>query len=180
MLFQPVKGLLYPREGQGQVHADVAGPVEGAAILPGHAHVPSGLLQLVDGGVVGGAPVGAVQKQHVGALGLGNFHPGEVLGDKAAGEIYVAGDGLPQLVHPVGPFLGVGANQGVHGQHVHGVVVREGAFLVDALPQGFVVDNVVAADEPRQVEGLGGGVESYRALAGVLRDGLQGNVLVAL
>ena len=57
------------------------------------------------------------------------------------------------------------SNQGVHGQHVQGVVVGEGALLVHPVPQGLVVDDVVAADKPRQVEGLRGGVQGHGALA---------------
>ena len=49
-----------------------------------------------------------------------------------------------------------------------------------AVPQGFVINNVVAAHQARQVEGLAGGVEGHGALARVLADRLGGGMLVAV
>ena len=71
-----------------------------------------------------------------------DLYPGEVLPDKAAGVVHIAADHLAQLVHPLGALRGVGADEGVHGEDVHGVVVGEGALLFNALPQGLVVDDV--------------------------------------
>ena len=60
VLLQPVESFLHPRKGQSQVHADVAGAVESPAVLPSHAHIPAGVFQGFDGGVVFLAPLGAV------------------------------------------------------------------------------------------------------------------------
>ena len=67
----------------------------------------------------------------------------------------------------------------MHGQHVHAVVVAQGALLVDAVPPPLVVDDVVAPDEACQVEGFGGGVEGHRVVPGVVRDRLDRNMPVA-
>ena len=127
---------------------------------------------------MGGAPVGAVHKEHVGALGLRYRYARKVLGDVAAGIVHVACQHLAQLVRPLVALGLVGSDEGVHGEHVHGVVVAEAGFFLDAVPPPVVVHDVVAADEARQVEGLGGRVHGGGALAGVGADGLGGNVLV--
>ena len=74
--------------------------MEGTTVLPGHPHIPAGLEQLVQGFTLLGAPVGAVQKEHIGALGLGYLDPIEVAGDVIAGVVYVSGEYLAQLVQP--------------------------------------------------------------------------------
>ena len=100
--------------------------------------------------------------------------------DVVAGKVDVAREDLAELVYPDVALGPVGADQGVHGQDVHAVVVALAGFGADAVPQVFVVDDVVAADQARQVEGLAGGVEGDGPAAGVLADALGGGVLVAV
>ena len=66
----------------------------------------------------------------------------------------------------------------MHGEHVHGIVVGQGGFLLHAVPQNGVVNNVVAAHKTRQVERFGGGVYGNGAAAGVLADALRGDMPV--
>ena len=153
--------------------------MEHTAVLPGHADVPAGLFHLVDGLAVGGAPVGAVQKQQVCSFGLGHAHTREMLGNVPAGVVYVLGQHGAQLVHPGAALGGVGSQQCVHGQDIHLVIMCFFAAGGHTVPQRFVVYDVVASDQPGQVEGLAGGVQRDRALAGILTDGLGGDVLVA-
>ena len=125
------------------------------------------------------APVPAVQKQHIGALGPHHLHAGEVGVDKIAGVAQVAvyhGD------HFVGPFCPLGterAHEGVDGEHVAVVIMAQPALGHHPVPEIFVVDDVVGAHQPRQREGLAGGVEGDGALSGVGRDALGGDVPVA-
>ncbi len=177
---QPVKGLLHPGQGQSQVHAQMTGAVEHPAVLYRHAHIPAGFFHLVDGLAVGLAPFGAVHKQHVGALGLGYLHTLEVVPDVVAGEVDVAAEHFAELVHPLVALGLVGAHKGVHGQHIHGIVVAEAGLLVHPVLPPLVIDNVIAAHQARQVEGLAGGVHGGGALPGVLGNGLGGDVLVAV
>ena len=52
-----------------------------AAILPGNPHVPSRPEQLVQGHTVGRKPLAAIQKEHIGPLGLGGGHPLKMIPD---------------------------------------------------------------------------------------------------
>ena len=116
----------------------------------------------------------AVQKQHIGALRLLHADSRQILADKLAGVLDVLRQHLPQLIHPLAALVAVSADEGVHGQHVHAVVVAEAALLLHPFVESFVIHDVIAADEPRQIEGLGGGVQGHGALSGVVGHGLQG------
>ena len=153
--------------------------VEGSPVLPDDAHIPACLQQLVQGLAVLSAPGFAVQEEHIGALRAGEGHALEMLTDEAAGEVHITGDGLAELIGPVGAFLAVGTQQGVHGHEVHGIIVAERAFLIAEVLQPLVVDDVVAAHQARQVEGLAGGVHGDGPQLGVLGYRLGGDVLVA-
>ena len=102
-----------------------------------------------------------------------------MLCDVVAGEIHIAGQRLTELVGPHIALGAVGTDESVHREDVHGVVVAEGGFFLDAVTPPRVVNDVVAADETGEVEGLGGGVEGGSPHPGVLTDGLGGDVPVA-
>ena len=101
VLVQPPESLLNPAQGQGQVHPQMAGAVEGPAVLEGDAYVPGRLLHHVNGFSVGPAPFGAVQKQHIGALGAADKDAGEPVPDVIAGEGRILGQDLPQFLQPL-------------------------------------------------------------------------------
>ena len=165
--------------GRGQIDAQMAGAVEHHAVLHGSTDGPAGFLHILNGLAVGGAPVGAVHKEHIGAFGLCHMDTLEVLCDVVTGKIHVAGQRLTELVGPLIALGAVGTDEGVHREDVHGVIVAEGGFLLDAVTPPRVINDVIAADETGKVEGLGGGVEGGSAHPGVLTDGLGGDVLVA-
>ena len=179
VLIQTPHGLAYPGFGEGEVDAEVPLAVEHGAVLEGDADVPAELFELGQGPAVGPAPVFAVGEEHVGALGLEKGYAVEIFTDVSGGKADVAGQDLAELVDPPGAFGAVGTDEGVHGEDVHLVVVAEGGLLADPVPEGAVVDDVIAAHEARQVEGLGGGVEGHRPVAGVVADALAGDVGVA-
>ena len=79
----------------------MAGAVEAAPILPGYAHFPAGLLNPVNGFVVRLAPFGAVDKEHVGSLGTGDFDSLKMILDIIAGIIDIPGEDLAELVGPL-------------------------------------------------------------------------------
>ena len=157
----------------------MAGAVERPAVLPSHAHIPAGLDDLIQG--LAGAPavVRQIQEEHVGALGHGHVHAVVVLPDVVTGVFAVALQHLKKFGDPLSALVGIGPDQGVHGQHVHLVVVGGVAVGGDPVAQIFVIDDVIAADQARQVEGLGGGVDGHGVLLGPVVDHECGGVLVA-
>ena len=72
--------------------------------------------------VVGGEPVPAVEKQHIGALRFRHVHAFEMRLDILYCKIYIAGQNAPEFVHPLHSRIAVRADEGVHGQNIHGVV----------------------------------------------------------
>ena len=66
----PVERLFNAGAGRGQIDAQMAGAVEHHAVLHGSTDGPAGFLHVLNGLAVGGAPVGAVHKEHIGAFGL--------------------------------------------------------------------------------------------------------------
>ena len=154
--------------------------MEHPAVLPGHPHVPAGLEHLGDGAAVGCAPIGAVQEEHVGALGFCHRNALEMGVDVVAGEVHVAAEHPAELVHPVVALGAVGTDERVHGQHIHLIVMGLGALGHHPVPQVRIINNMVAAHQARQVEGLAGGVERHGALPGVLAHRLGGSMLMAV
>ena len=153
--------------------------MEGAAVLPRHTNIPARPEHLVQRFAVGGAPVGAVQKQHVRALGPGELHAGHRF-QIVAHALHVLREHLPQLVHPDPALVAVSAHQRVHGHDVHVVVVAQGGFLLHPLAECLVIDDMVAADQARQIEGLGRGVQGHGAVPRVVGHRLGGHVLIAV
>ena len=95
-----------------------------------------------------------------------------------AGEINVAGKHPAEFVDPGRAGGAVAADERVHRQHVHRIIMRLGGFCRDTVAQVRVVNDVVAADKPGQVEGFAGRIERHRALARVGADALGGNMLI--
>ena len=153
--------------------------MEHPAILDRNAYVPASLFQFLNGLAVLLAPFGAVHEQHVSALRLGDGHTLKMLCDVIAGVIHIAGNSLTQLIDPLVTFGLVGTDQGVHGQDVHIVIVGLAALGDHAVTDGGVIDDMVAAHQTGQVEGLGGRIDSDSAHPCILADRLGGNVLVA-
>ena len=110
VLVHAVESLLDAGTGRSQIHAQVAGAKEHGAVLDGSAHIPAGVLHILNGLAVGLAPVGAVHEQHVGALGMEGLHALKVLLDVAAGEVHVAGEHLTQLLQPLAALRPVGGD----------------------------------------------------------------------
>ena len=123
------------------------------------------------------APLLAVEQQHVGAFRFGQLTPWNAWW-MIVGVIDVAGEHRLQFVEPLMAFGPVGADQRVHGKHVHVVVVAFRAFGHDAVPECGIVDDVVASHQSGEIEGLAGRVERHGPVACVLADRLGGDVLV--
>ena len=87
-------------------------------------------------------------------------------------------DDLVELVHPLVALRLVGANERVHGEDVHLVVMGLVGHGAHAVAQCLVVDDVVAADQAREVKGLAGRIKGDRAHARVLAHRLRRDVLV--
>ena len=124
------------------------------------------------------APVGAVDEEHIGALGLLEGDSGEVIGNKRAGVVHILREHLPQLLQPLIALRLIGPQEGIHTHQVHFVEVGQGLLLLEPVPEPGVVDNGIAAHQSCQIEGLAGGVHGGSAHLRVLGDGLGGNVLI--
>jgi len=179
VLVHALESLLNAAERGGKVHAHVAGAVESAAVLNRNAHIPAGLENVVNSLAVRLAPLRAVNKEHIGALGLGNLNALKVIPDVITGKVHVAAENFNELIQPLVTLGLVGTDERVHGQHVHAVVVGQAGLLAHAVMPPLVVNDVIAAHEAGQVEGLGGGIERCGALTRILGNGLRGSVLVA-
>ena len=56
--------------------------------------------------------------------------------------VILVGEDFPQLVYPVAALLGVGADQGVHGENVHHVVVAQAGLFFHAVTPPAVVNDM--------------------------------------
>ena len=124
------------------------------------------------------APLGAVQKHHVGALRTRIGHARKMLVHVIAEVVDVALDDLIELINPLVALRLVGTDKRMHGEDVHLVVVRLVGHGAHAVAQRLVIDDVVAADQARQVKRLAGRIEGNRAHAGILAHRLRRDMLV--
>ena len=108
---------------QRHIHTDGIGSVEGSAVLPDNTYADSGAEQLVYVHLMGLAPFGAVKVKHVCTLGLGQLNTREMLQDKMISVIHIFRQSLSQFFQPLLSFIGIGADQSVHGKDVHVVIV---------------------------------------------------------
>ena len=143
---QSPEGFLHPGSGQSQIHADMGRPVEGTAVLPDNAHVPAHFQQFIQGHAMGSQPVGAVDKEHIGALGTEQGYAVEVIADIIHREIHISRDDLPKLVCPLTALRTVGADEGMNGQYVQIVLAGKLGGSAAFVKKRGVVNNVVAAD----------------------------------
>ena len=90
----------------------------------------------------------------------------------------IVGKHLIELVHPLVTLRLVGTDKRMHGEDVHLVVVSLVGHGAHAVTQRPVVDNVVAADQARQVKRLARRIEGDRAHAGILAHRLRRDMLV--
>ena len=152
---------------EGEVHADSVLEHEGFAVLPDDTGADAALLKLAYCDAVLAAPVGAVEIEHVRPLRTHHADAFEVIADEIAGVFVVRVDDAAHLVRP---FLC--AEQRVQREHVAVVIMADLALPHDAVTQVCIINNMVAADKPREGEGFARRVERHRALARVRGDGL--------
>ena len=97
--------------------------MEGTAVLNGDAHIPGGLQDVIHGLAGALAPAGAVQEEHVGALGTADLHAAEAGVDVAAGQLHILVEDPAQLLQPRLAGFAVTADEGVLTEHILTVVV---------------------------------------------------------
>src|SRR5690554_452656 len=78
----------------------------------------------------------------------------------AAGIIDILLYDTTQLINPLISFLLVGSNQGMHGKHIHFIVMRLAALSPHPVPEIFVVNNVISPYQAGKVKGLAGSINS--------------------
>ena len=150
--------------------------MEHAAILPKDAILDPSIQKIIKRFFVGAAPALAVDPEHVSALRPGDRHAVEAVLYIIHREIHIAGQDLAQLLEPVAALVAVGADQGVHGQKIHIIVVRQGGLLVEAVPKILVVNNAVAAHQAGQIESFRRRIKGNRAVPSIVGDGLCRNM----
>ena len=91
----------------------------------------------------------------------------------------IVGKHLVEFVHPLVALRLVGTDKRMHRKDIHLVVMGLVRHSAHAVAQRLVVDNVVAADQTRQVKRLARRIEGNRAHAGILAHRLRRDVLVS-
>ena len=134
---QSPEGLLHPGSGQSQIHADMGRPMERTAVLPDNAHVPAHFQQFIQGHAMGSQPVGAVDKEHIGALGTEQGYAVEVIADIIHREIHIPRDDLPKLVCPLTALRAVGSDEGMNG-FARGAVLGVADKVIEAVKTGAI------------------------------------------
>lgn len=83
----------------------------------------------------------------------------------------ITGKHLVELVHPLIALRLIGTDKRMHGEDVHLVVVSLVGHGAHAVAQRLVIDDVVAADQARQVKRLAGRIKAtVRMRASSLTD----------
>ena len=164
----------------GEVHSDAPRIVEGRSLLPRYADVPALLDQVVDRNTVRLAVILAVHEQHIGTLGLRERHALEMLTNIIIRKIDVLRKHPTQLVHPQLSLRLVRTNERVHGQDVHGIVMRHRRPAADPVAEIVVIDNMITADQTREIEGLARRVNRDRAEARDQADTLRRRMLCVI
>ena len=101
----------------------MAGSVEHLSVLEGDAAVPAQFFKFPQIPSVRGAPAGAVREKHVGAFGFRQSNSLKMRPDIVNRIAYVPGQDPAQLIEPCFPFFRLGADQGMHGEHIHLIIV---------------------------------------------------------
>ena len=124
-------------------------------------------------------PFRAVQEQHICALWTHHLHTRKILLNKTAGIGEVAVNNSDHLVCPACSLFTVGPKQGVHGEHIHIVIMCGSPFETNPVSQERIVDHMIRTYKPRQTKGFAGGIESYRPVFCIIRNRLRGDVPIA-
>src|SRR5699024_3153785 len=173
---QTIKGLPDKTVRKGKVHPDMAVSMERSAVLPDHAHFYPGTLKRFNIFSMFPAPLRTVQKKHIGTLRHGGFHTRKMLLNESYRIFQIIIQNLAEFIQPFPALRAVGRDQGMHGKHVHGVIVSSRACFCCAVPEIRIVDYVRGSHKTGQVEGFGGSVHGNRAHSRVFGDHLRGDM----
>ena len=99
-------------------------------------------------------PLATVNEKHVGAFRAADRNTIEVFLYIIAGIINISGNDFAELIQPLISFRLIGADQRMHGKHVHAVVVAQAGLLIYAITDMLVIDDVIASDQSGKVKGL--------------------------
>ena len=92
----------------------------------------------------------------------------------------ILGQHLAKLIYPKMSFGLVRADQSVHRQHVHRIIMAHIRLISHSVFEVIVINDVVASNQAGEVKGLAGRVNGYCSVFRVLRDALSRNVLVSV
>ena len=71
----------------------------------------------------------------------------------------LAGNHFPEFIHPLGALRAVRADQRMHTEDIHAVVMAQGSFLFHPPPDPRIIYDMVASDQARKVERLTGRIQ---------------------
>ena len=71
------------------------------------------------------APLPAVDPEHIGAVRLCNRDTIKILFNEVRGKVHISLDDLPQFIDPDHAVVTVSADQGVHGQDIHIIIMGQ-------------------------------------------------------
>ena len=154
-------------------------PVEHFPVLKGDARLPAEMFQFLQGLFVCPAPARTVGEEHIGPLRFGQGDTLEAAADIIHRIAGISRKDPAQFFQPCLPLRGIGSDQGVHGQHIHIIIVAQRGFFQNSLAQGFIIDNVIAAHKSGQIESLGGRIQGHRVFTCIIADALGRNMPVS-
>lgn len=85
-----------------------------------------------------------------------------------------------QLINPLTAFLFIGSDQGMHGKHIHLIVMGFAALSPYPVSQVLVVYNVISSYQTGKIKGLARGIYGNGAVLCVFAYALSRYVLVAV
>ena len=154
--------------------------MERRALLPCHSDIPASFDQFIDRDSFFPAKLLTVKEHHVRALRFRDGNPLKMFGNEVVSIINIFRKDAAKLIDPFIPFRLIGADQGMHGKHVHVVIMTDSCRPPDTVTQIITVNDMITADQARQIECLARSIDRYRALSRILTDALRRCVSAAV
>ena len=165
---------------QSKVHADSVWITKCIPVLPCDTYIRARFLQFRKSFSVCLEPALAVQKEHISALWLRGLDALEVFRDEVAGVIRVITEDPEKSVQPFRSGFAVRADETVHREHIHLVVWTERSLLCLSVTEPLIVNYVITANKPCQIERLRRSIEGRSVVMCIRAGGLGRHVLISV
>ena len=77
-----------------------------------------------------------------------------------------------EFIDPFIPFRLIGTYKRMHGKYIHCIIMTDIRRASDTVTQIITVNDMIAADQAGQIEGLARSIDRYRPLPRILTDTL--------